>query len=114
MTDGHGDVRKLIDKAGTVVKEYAYDAFGNETEEAEDNNPFRYCGEYWDNESGLVYLRARYYDAGVGAFTQEDPAKDGLNWYVYCGGNPVNFWDPTGTIREGQWINGQWIANPDA
>ena len=107
MTDGHGDVRKLIDKAGTVVKEYAYDAFGNETEEAEDNNPFRYCGEYWDNESGLVYLRARYYDAGVGAFTQEDPywnvnnmihgdnntgvpsiaaIMQSGNLYVYCGG----------------------------
>ena len=64
--------------------------------ETEYNNPFRYCGEYLDYESGLLYLRARYYDAGVGAFTQEDPAKDGLNWYVYCGGNPVNFWDPWG------------------
>ena len=26
----------------------------------------------------------------------EDPIKDGLNWYAYCGGNPVNAWDPSG------------------
>ena len=43
-----------------------------------------------------MYLRNRYYDAGVGRFTQEDPAKDGGNWYSYCGGNPVNFIDPSG------------------
>ena len=28
----------------------------------------------------------------------EDPIKDGLNWYAYCGGNPVNAWDPSGMI----------------
>ena len=48
---------------------YGYDAFGNQQDSTTDTNPFRYCGEYWDNESGLVYLRARYYDAGIGAFT---------------------------------------------
>ena len=31
-------------------------------------------------------------------FTQEDPAKDGLNWYAYCGNNPVNFVDPWGLM----------------
>ena len=47
-----------------------------------------------------MYLRNRYYDAGVGRFTQEDPAKDGGNWYSYCGGNPVNFIDPLGLARQ--------------
>ena len=62
-----------------------------------------------------MYLRNRYYDAGVGRFTQEDPAKDGGNWYSYCGGNPVNFWDPTGNIREGYYDEkGNYHANPDA
>ena len=31
----------------------------------------------------------------------EDPIRDGLNWYSYCGGNPVNAWDPSGLEYEG-------------
>ena len=60
------------------------------------HNPFRYCGEYYDEETGLIYLRNRYYDSSIGRFITEDPAKDGLNWYSYCGGNPVMFVDPWG------------------
>ena len=59
-------------------------------------NPFGYRGEYTDSESGLVYLRARMYDPETGRFINEDPAKDGLNWYVYCNGNPITFIDPFG------------------
>ncbi len=36
----------------------------------------------------------------VGRFTSVDPAKDGLNWYAYCNGNPVNFIDPSGKSAE--------------
>ena len=32
----------------------------------------RYCGEYFDNETGTYYLRARYYDPAIGRFTQQD------------------------------------------
>ena len=38
-----------------------------------DTNPFRYCGEYYDNETESIYLRARNYDPGIGRFTSEDP-----------------------------------------
>ena len=65
-------------------------------EDGNDNNPFRYSGEYTDGETGMIYLRARYYDPGLGRFISEDPIKDGMNWYVYCNGNPVNRWDPSG------------------
>ena len=65
-------------------------------ETALDDNPFRYAGEYFDEETGLIYLRNRYYDPETGRFISEDPAKDGLNWYAYCGNNPVNFVDPWG------------------
>ena len=41
-------------------------------------------------------MRNRYYDSSIGRFITEDPAKDGLNWYSYCGGNPVIFVDPWG------------------
>lgn len=60
------------------------------------HNPFRYCGEYYDEESGLIYLRNRYYDPSIGRFITEDPARDGLNWYVYANNNPVNYIDPLG------------------
>ena len=94
--NSHGDVTKLVNSSGTVVVDYTYDAFGNQTGETEDSNPFRYAGEYWDSESGLIYLRARYYDSGVGGFISEDPAKDGFNWYIYCNNNPINFIDALG------------------
>ncbi|OQB13718.1 MAG: tRNA3(Ser)-specific nuclease WapA precursor [Firmicutes bacterium ADurb.Bin193] len=97
VTDGHGDVRALVDRGGNVAKRYSYDAFGNEgNTDGSDVNPFRYCGEYFDKESGSIYLRARYYDPGLGRFGAEDPAQDETNWYVYCGNNPVNFVDPNG------------------
>jgi len=30
----------------------------------------------------------------------EDPARDGLNWYAYCGGNPIRYIDPSGLARK--------------
>ena len=63
-----------------------------------DTNPFRYCGEYFDEETGFVYLRARYYSTDTGRFVSEDPIKDGNNWYVYCGNNPLCFLDSTGMV----------------
>ncbi len=71
--NAHGDVVGLVNVSGTQTKTYDYDAFGNEKDRVgSDPNPFRYCGEYFDVESGCYYLRARYYDPSVGRFTQED------------------------------------------
>ena len=83
---------------GWYNNRYAYDAFGNYSEETDSpkKNPFRYSGEYTDDETGLIYLRNRYYDPAIGRFITEDPAKDGLNWYAYCGNNPINFTDSWG------------------
>ena len=93
----HGDVSMLTDGSQNIPQSYQYDAFGNQKNLSDtDLNPFRYCGEYYDSETGDIYLRARYYDSGVGRFNTEDPALDGLNWYVYCMGNPVNHFDPSG------------------
>ena len=97
--NGHGDVTQLVNTSGVVTKNYNYDAFGVEVGiDANDTNPFHYCAEYFDGESGSIYLRARYYAPSIGRFTTEDPIKDGLNWYVYCGNDPVNHIDPTGTV----------------
>ena len=90
---------QLADEHGTVTQEYAYDAFGVEQDpDAADTNPLRYCGEYYDAQTGTYYLRARNYTPTLGRFTSEDPAQDGLNWYTYCVGNPVMFIDPSGCV----------------
>ena len=96
--NAHGDVVQLCDNNGVVTKSYDYDPYGNQLTEADalDKNPYRYSGEYYDAESGYIYLRARYYDSATGRFISEDPAFDGFNWYAYCGGNPLNRWDPSG------------------
>ncbi len=71
--NAHGDVVQLTNSSGTVTKNYTYDAFGVEQNASDgDANPFRYCGEQFDNETGNYYLRARYYSPEVGRFTQED------------------------------------------
>ena len=95
--NAHGDVVVLTNESGTKTKSYSYNAFGVEYNEATlDDNPFRYCGEYYDKETKTIYLRARYYDFAQGRFTQEDPIRDGYNWYAYCENNPIMFVDPNG------------------
>ncbi|WP_113672604.1 RHS repeat-associated core domain-containing protein [Vallitalea guaymasensis] len=103
LFNGHGNVTGLTDVNGDITKQYNYDAFGVEQSPDEnDNNPFRYCGEYLDKETGNIYLRARYYNPIVGRFVTEDSysgqANDplSLNLYTYCHNNPVMFVDPSG------------------
>ncbi len=97
----HGDTSALTDANGNIAVDYRYDAFGNQLKSNEnDTNPFRYCGEYFDEETGFIYLRNRYYDPSIGRFITEDPANDGNNWYIYCGNNPVIFIDPLGLFDE--------------
>ncbi|RYD72036.1 MAG: RHS repeat-associated core domain-containing protein, partial [Verrucomicrobiaceae bacterium] len=55
-------------------------------------------GHRKDDETGLIYMRARYYDPQVGRFTSEDPARSGRNWYAYASNNPVSRNDPTGLM----------------
>jgi len=97
--NNHGDVISIMNDSRTEELTYGYDAYGNQAEiTATDANPFRYSGEYYDYETGFIYLRNRYYDAATGRFTTEDPVRDGLNWYAYCDGNPLKYLDPSGTV----------------
>jgi RHS repeat-associated protein len=58
---------------------------------------YRYQGEALDAETGLYYLRARYYDPVAGRFLSVDPmADEGEHPYTYAGADPVNGADPTG------------------
>ena len=95
--NAHGDVSSLVDDLGVVTKTYDYDAFGVEINpDSGDTNPWRYCGEYFDTETEMIYLRHRSYNPSNGRFTREDPIRFGLNWYTYASGNPLSFKEPWG------------------
>ena len=87
LYNAHGDVVQLTNTNGELTQNYNYDAFGNERGlDEDDTNPFRYCGEYYDTETGLYYLRARYYDPLIGRFTPEDTHWNTAN--MIYGDNP--------------------------
>lgn len=115
LQDVHGDMTKLLDQFANVIEDYCYDPFGNEEteqlnpvsgsisttlwqEEVEEiDNPFRYCGEYYDSETNTYYLRARYYDPAIGRFLSEDTHWNPSN--MIYGDYPVrnsNYQDPLG------------------
>ena len=109
--NAHGDVVNLTDAQGAITKSYKYDAFGVEQNiDDADSNVFRYCGEYYDSESGTIYLRARYYDPTIGRFISRDSVTGentdplSLNLYTYCHNNPIIGTDPSGHIP-------RWLKN---
>ena len=70
-----GDIIALVDADGKVVVKYTSDSWGKViavTGELADTvgvqNPFRYKGYYYDNETGMYYLKSRYYDAEIKRF----------------------------------------------
>ncbi|GBG07986.1 RHS repeat-associated core domain-containing protein [Paenibacillus agaridevorans] len=103
LYNGHGDVTSLVDSAGVVQASYRYDAFGNHLESMGTvENPIRYAGYQYDEESELYYLNARYYDPKIARFLSEDTyrgnARDplSLNLYTYTINNPLKYYDPSG------------------
>jgi len=68
------DVVQRVDNDGTILHTYRYDAFGNQLNgDAVNTNPFRFAAEYYDFETGFIYLRARFYNPALGRFISEDP-----------------------------------------
>ena len=63
-------------------------------------NPYMFTGRRYDPEINLYYYRARMYNPQIGRFMQTDPMgySDGINWYAYCGNNPILTIDPSGKI----------------
>ncbi len=120
LYNAHGDVTAIVDETGNILNSYEYTPWGEISAQTETvENDIKYAGEYYDEESGLIYLRNRYYDPSVRRFTSEDPARDDLNWYCYCGNNPVNFVDPTGEFFDAildfggfLWSLYDYIKNP--
>lgn len=113
LKDAHGNITGTLDVYGNLEFDYMYEAFGNLLNKAyeSDPNPFRYCGEYYDTESNLLYLRNRYYDSKTGRFITEDPIKDGINWYGYCGSNPIILLDPSGLKMQAKKEDADTVLN---
>ena len=107
-----GDVIALVDSTGAKVVEYYYDAWGKILSVTGTLattlgtlNPFRYRGYVFDEETGLYYLRSRYYNPDHCRFINADgysiPSQfretlDNKNLYAYCNNKPINQVDTSG------------------
>ena len=101
LTNQSGSVTGLT-KDGQAVASSRYNLYGaRKTSTDTTGNPFAYNGEARD-DTGLDYLRARYYDSQGGTFLTEDsyPGEEtdplSQNRYSYVQNNPVNYTDPSG------------------
>lgn len=108
------DIIALIDDAGETVVEYKYNSWGkilsitgSKAATIGKMNPFRYRGYYYDEETGMYYLKNRYYDPEIRRFISADSYKtiiaslktlDNRNLFIYCNQNPINRNDKCGEI----------------
>ena len=111
LRNAQNDIVKLIDSSGSTVVEYCYDSWGKPLSTSGSlastlgkNNPFRYRGYVYDEETGFYYLQSRYYNPVVGRFISADVLLStgqgviGHNAYAYCGNNPIVREDTQGNL----------------
>ncbi len=117
LHDGLGSTVALADGNGVLTDTYGYDTFGNPQHLSGGTaNAFLFNGQQFDEETGLYYLRARYYAPGQGRFINHDPLLgDGgdplsLHRYLYANADPANFTDPTGMFSVTEQIQTANIA----
>ena len=117
VLNAQGDVIALLNANGALVASYNYGAWGNYSVHDKDGkkntstsfighiNPLRYRGYYYDRETRLYYLQSRYYDFANCRFINADAYATtnagsflSCNMFAYCGNNPVNRADQSGTF----------------
>ncbi len=107
--DDNGSVREVLDATGAVDEYRDYDSFGTMTTVRDSagsakslaalDTVFGFAGRDWDNDTGLYYNRARWFDPRLGRFISTDPIGFGggdTNLYRYGGNNPIDNLDPSG------------------
>ena len=123
-TDHLGSTILVTDENGDIVTNQVYYPYGDvrnvgvklPTEKA-------YTGQVSDeDETGMYYYNARYYNSVSGIFTQADTANDNQNRYAYVKNSPINLIDPSGhdgqepeeRLEFSDWVEQNWdkIAYP--
>ena len=104
-----GTPTQAYDSEGNLVWEMLLDVYGEVMESRGDRSlvPFRYQGQYEDEETGLYYNRFRYYSPQMGVYISSDPiglAGNNPTLYGYVG--DVNTWlDPWGLMELFRSVN---------
>ncbi|WP_397457489.1 RHS repeat-associated core domain-containing protein [Pseudomonas lurida] len=97
--DHLGTPQELTAPDGEIVWSAHYRAYGeiSRLDIGKVDNPLRFQGQYFDQESGLHYNRHRYYNPDIGRYLTPDPVKlaGGINAYQYVP-NPTGWVDPLG------------------
>ena len=116
--DNLNSVRMLSNSSSGVVETGQYRPYGERQGFAGPVAESRgYIGERHDDETGLMYLNARYYDPVLGRFIQADPTTPllkgvGINRYAYTSNNPITRMDPTGLADSGCDFSGCGVFGP--
>jgi RHS repeat-associated protein len=104
LTDAVGSVRGVADASGVLVGSADYDVFGAVRGTSTTGSSFGFTGEQTDAETGLLFLRSRYYAPGSGRFLSADtvqpnaPGTQGYHLYAYVANNPTTWTDPSGHL----------------
>jgi RHS repeat-associated protein len=102
LTDALNTVIAQANDTQAIENYYTYTPYGEtQTLGPDGGNPIQYTAREND-QTGLYYYRARYYDPVLKRFVSEDPIgiAGGLNLYGYVGGDPLSFVDPLGNRAE--------------
>ncbi|QSA99130.1 RHS domain-containing protein [Methylococcus sp. EFPC2] len=92
--DRLGTPQKTTDQAGNLSWAAQIDPFGKATvTSGYITQSLRFPGQYYDEESGLHYNIARFYDPNLGRYLKSDPIglAGGINTYAYVGNNPLTY-----------------------
>jgi RHS repeat-associated protein len=109
--DQLGSTRVVTTASGSVAATLTFGPYGKLTgSTGAGSTALGYAGQYALEQSGLQYLRARFYDPGTAQFLTADPSSARTRLpFGYTGGNPINRRDPTGDASEsGQGVYCLW------
>ena len=98
----HLSVRMTTDSNGNVLGQQGSFPFGESWYSSNGSSEWTFTTYQHDNETGLEYALARYYDTRTGGFCSADPVEgdpsDPQSWnrYAYARDNPISITDPSG------------------
>ncbi|HSQ87484.1 RHS repeat-associated core domain-containing protein, partial [Romboutsia sp.] len=109
-----GNIIALSGNSEDIIEEYIYSPFGIVNSPSKVENPYLFTSRRLDQETMLMYYRARHYSPELGRFIQRDPKgyENSMNLFEYVGNNPINRIDPMGLQEENQGPHIDFGKNP--